>query len=235
MKSVTPDGALAPYDRRSTYAVGDRFVHPEHGECEVVRVDPAGTCCTAHSAVDLHLLGMARPESRLPDSDRDDRKRRRVRRAKRDGRPPTPEELADAMEPSKRTLQRREREDRGRPLTREERAARVSAGWRARTARESPLVASPAADIAGMRAAGRTIEEIARHYNTTRTSVYRAINRSAPPAEKLRRTNPGSEERDRKIIELRVGGATQEEIAERIGCSVSTISRVLGMRAPGRR
>ena len=75
---------------------------------------------------------------------------------------------------------------------------------------------------------GKTPEEIAQMWRFELKYVQQIIN--TEKFKTMKKTNMSAKTRNKRIVRLRNEGLTQEAIADNVGCSTSTVQRVLGSR-----
>lgn len=75
---------------------------------------------------------------------------------------------------------------------------------------------------------GKTPEEIAQMWRFELKYVEQIIN--TEKFKTMKKTKMSAKTRDKRIVQLRNEGLTQAAIADNIGCSTSTVQRVLGSR-----
>ena len=75
---------------------------------------------------------------------------------------------------------------------------------------------------------GKTPEEIARMWRFELKYVEQIIN--TEKFKTMKKTKMSAKTRNKRIVQLRKEGLTQEAIADNVGCSTSTVQRVLGSR-----
>lgn len=75
---------------------------------------------------------------------------------------------------------------------------------------------------------GKTPEEIAQMWRFELKYVEQIIN--TEKFKTMKKTKMSAKTRNKRIVQLRNEGLTQQAIADNIGCSTSTVQRVLGSR-----
>ena len=75
---------------------------------------------------------------------------------------------------------------------------------------------------------GKTPEEIAQMWRFELKYVKQIIN--TEKFKTMKKKNMSTKTRNKRIVRLRNEGLTQEAIADNVGCSTSTVQRVLGSR-----
>lgn len=75
---------------------------------------------------------------------------------------------------------------------------------------------------------GKTPEEIAQMWRFELKYVQQIIN--TEKFKTMKKTKMSAKTRNKRIVQLRNEGLTQQAIADNIGCSTSTVQRVLGSR-----
>lgn len=75
---------------------------------------------------------------------------------------------------------------------------------------------------------GKTPEEIAQMWRFELKYVKQIIN--TEKFKTMKKTKMSAKTRNKRIVQLRNEGLTQQAIADNVGCSTSTVQRVLGSR-----
>jgi hypothetical protein len=75
---------------------------------------------------------------------------------------------------------------------------------------------------------GKTPEEIAHMWSFELKYVQQVIN--TEKFKTMKKTDMSIKKRNKRIMQLRKEGLTQAAIADNVGCSTSTVQRVLGVR-----
>ena len=75
---------------------------------------------------------------------------------------------------------------------------------------------------------GKTPEEIAQMWRFELKYVEQIIN--TEKFKTMKKTNMSAKTRNKRIVQLRNEGLSQQAIADNVGCSTSTVQRVLGSR-----